>query len=786
VLDTYEEPKTYSRINSQESVTLSVQKRTGENIIRICDDVRDLLVDFEGNTPPGVTFTVALDESKDIRRMVADLNNNIISGFILVVIVIFLFMGLANSLFVAVAIPLSVLISFMVLYFSGITLNMVVLFSLILCVGMLVDNAVVIVENIYRHMQMGKNRIRASMDGAGEVAAAVTTSTLTTIAAFVSMIFWPGIIGEFMWFLPITVIVALSASLFIALVANPTLTSTLMNLKKGDHGSHIDAATGLPKKPGWLPSFYERILRKALKHKYLTIGTSFFMLFLIIVLYGFLGKGVEFFPDTDPNRATVNIKAPEGTSLDTTDALVKEIECCFGDYPDITHYISDVGSATDRFGGGMSTKSNRARISIDFIDRQLREENSRTVVEKVREQLKTLVGAEIEINKEEHGPPSGKPVNIEISGEDFATLGLLADDVKKAIKDTRGLVDLKDDYDRGRPEIRFTIDKEQASLLGFSTSSVARALRAAVNGIEAGTYRELDDEYDIIVRLPKNLRDDVNTLNNMLVPGPAGIQVPLSSLAEIEYTSGLGSIRRIDAKRVITVGSEVEGRLPIDVLNDVKVTLGEMELPEEYLITYTGQDEEQEKAKAFLSKAFMATIMLVFLVIVSQFNALTVPIIIMTSILLSLVGVLFGLIVTATPFGIIMTGIGVISLAGVVVNNSIVLMDTIVKNRRRGLDVFEATVLGGRTRLRPVLLTAVTTILGLLPLATGISFDFMSFSWEIGGESSQWWGPMAIAVVYGLAFATILTLIVVPALYLTFESMKIRIFGNSSIREVEP
>lgn len=785
VVDTFKEPKTYARLNSEESVSLSIQKRTGENIVRICDDIKAILADFRADAPRGVTFTVAFDESKDIRRILADLNNNIISGFILVVAVIFIFMGVANALFVAVAIPLSMLITFFILHFAGITLNMVVLFSLILVVGMLVDNAVVIVENIYRHMQMGKKRVRASMDGASEMAAPVIASTLTTIAAFVPLLFWTGIMGEFMWYLPVTVITALSASLFIALVANPTITSKFMRLKKKDHEVEFDEFTGLARKPGHIPIFYEKILRSALKYKKLTIFNSFALLIVIIFAYGFLGKGVEFFPDTDPNRANINVKTPEGTNLDTTDALVKEIECCFLEYPDITHYISSVGSATDRFGGGMSTKSNRATVSIDFIDRHLRERNSREVVEAVRHQLSTTVGAELEINKQEHGPPSGKPVNIEISGEEFDALGSLAEEVRKTIKDIPGLVDLKDDYDRGRPEIRFRVDKEQASLLGFSTGSVAMALRAAVNGVEAGAFREEDEEYDIVVRLPRELRDDVNVLGNMLIGGPGGIQVPLSTLTDIDYTSGLGSIRRIDSKRVITVESEVEGRLANDVLNDVKAAVAGMKLPNGYAVSYTGQDKEQKKAEAFLKRAFWITVLLIFLVIVTQFNALTAPVIIMTSVLLSLVGVLSGLIITRTPFGIIMTGIGVISLAGVVVNNAIVLMDTIVKYRKQGLDVLEATVTAGKTRLRPVMLTAITTILGLLPLATGVAFDFFSLSWEIGGESSQWWGPMAVAVVFGLAFATILTLIVVPSLYLAIESAKARLLGGPTPEEVK-
>ncbi len=783
VVDGYKEPKTHSRLNGKDTVTLSVQKKSGENIIGVCDGVKAILKEWADEQPPGLGATVAFDASKDIRRMVADLDNNIITGFILVVAVLFFFMGASNAFFVALAIPLSMLITFLILHWSGITLNMIVLFSLILTVGMVVDNAIVIVENMFRHYHMGKSRYQACLVGASEVGVPVLTSTLTTVVAFIPMLFWPGIVGKFMWYLPVTVMVSLSASFFIAVVVNPTLANRFMPKGTGK-GLEVDEETGLAAHPSHYVNRYEALLRLALRWKWWTIGNSFLLLVVIGVLYSFFGKGLQFFPDTDPSRATVNINAPDGTSLDTTDALARSVECCLTDSPDLVNVITDTGAATDRFGGGMSTKSNRARISIEFVDRALRKQSSRVTVEQIRKKLVDLVGAEVEIQKEEHGPPGGKPVNIEVSGKDFIVLGEIARKIRERIKDIPGLVDLKDDYERGRPEIRVTVNREKASLHGFSTYSAASAVRAAMNGVKAGTFREEKDEYDITVRLPKTRRDDVATLRNLVIAAPSGAQVPLSSIASVEYGAGFGSIRRIDARRVITVQSEVEGRLPAAVLADVKKALTASELPEDYTLSYTGEDKEQKKAQAFLSRAFLWALLLVFLVIVPQFNSIAVPLIIMTSVILSLAGVLFGLVVTGTPFGIIMTGIGVITLAGVVVNNAIVLLDAAMKNCQKGMPSLEAVVVAGKTRLRPVMLTAVTTILGLVPMATGISYDFINFAWDIGGESVQWWKPMAVAVIFGLAFATALTLVVVPALYMAFESIKLRLTGKPVFEEV--
>ncbi len=764
VVDGFKDVETISRYNGRPSVSLSVQKRAGENIVRICDEVRQLVDAASGRIPAGVELSVVFDESKDIRSMVADLENNIINALLLIVGVIFFFMGLVNSLFVALAVPFSMLISFAVLDALGYTLNIVVLFSLILALGMLVDNAIVIVENIYRHRQEGKDGVRAAMDGTSEVAWPVITSTATTLCAFMPMVFWPGIMGEFMSYLPRTLIITLSASLFVALVINPSICAAFMP-EPGARGGRADRDVTARLQPP-----YERLLGFAIDRPWGTLGLAFGFLAVIIVLYRVFGSGVLFFPEIEPNRAIINIDAPRGTALATTDgyALLAEEEaaCC----ENVDYVIADVGKGGQAvFVGGGSSRPDAAQVSVFFRQWEERTEKASATLERVRKNMVgRIVGAEVTVTEEQHGPPTGAPVNIEISGENFAALYRFATGVRKAIEDIPGIVDLKDDYDAGQPEIRVLVDKERASLLGISTADIAMTVRTAINGIEAGVYREADEEYDITVRLPERERGSLDAVRNLTVPDMAGNQVPLSTVARIEMASGLGSVRRIDQKRVVTVSSEVKGRLAEDVRREAESAVAALPVPRGVQVGFTGENVEQEESAAFLRRAFVIALLLIAMVLVTQFNSVAIPFIILFTVLLSLIGVLVGLLVTRTPFGIIMTGIGVISLAGVVVNNAIVLLDYIGKCRDRGLALRDALLVAGRTRLRPVLLTAITTIIGLLPMATGVNLNFRRLTVEIGSESSQWWNSLAVAVIFGLAFATVLTLVVVPTFYRVF------------------
>ena len=757
VHDTFEDRTSYARLDDRPSVTLAIKKRTGENIIAVADQVFALLEEAKTQLPPGVRLDVTLNQSKDIRRMVTELENNILTGLILVVAVLFLFLGLMNSLFVALAIPFSMLISFGVLSALGITLNMVVLFSLILALGMLVDNAIVIVENIYRHMQEGKDRISASRAGVAEVGWPVTTSTLTTLCAFTPMIFWPGIMGEFMKYLPITLIITLTSSLFVALVINPVICATFMRLSPRRQAK-------IAARDPWLLRRYERMLRFGLRWPGLTLSLSVLFLLLVGAAYSLFGHGVELFPDTEPNQAYIEIKAPEGTRLEVTDELVRQVEEVALWELDTRYVIGEVG-VSGSGNEGMEGQSHLGKVSLEFVDREERHEDSNQVLARIRHSLSSFVGAEIKVEKQEEGPPTGPPVNIEISGEEVATLAELSAKARELIKDVPGLVDLKDDLAKAKPEIRVRVDRVKAGLLGLSTADISRTVKAAISGSKLGVYREGKDEYDIVARLPESRRQHFADIESLLIPTASGAPIPLSTVARIEFGAGYGSIRHLNQKRVVTLSANTFGRNSNEVLAEVQQRLSQLELPSGYRIAFSGEQEEQQKAAAFLLKAFIGAIFLIALVLITQFNSVAQTGIVMTSVLLSLSGVFLGLMLTSTPFGIIMTGIGVVSLAGVVVNNAIVLIDYINQLRAGGMDLDQSLLRAGVVRFRPVLLTAVTTILGLLPMAVGVSFDFSTLSWEIGGESAQWWGPMAVAVIFGLGVATMLTLVVVPVLY---------------------
>ncbi len=497
------------------------------------------------------------------------------------------------------------------------------------------------------------------------------------------------------------------------------------------------------------------------------------------LLYGRFGHGIEFFPKSDPDSAMIYVRMPEGTSLDKTDEVARVIEKRLEKYDDIEHRVANVGSRPGGFFGGTATGSHLGRISIDFLEMEDRKQPSRLTLQQIRDEITDMSGVEIEVQEEQHGPPQEKPISIELSGEDFDVLAKLTREVKKRIENVKGIVDLRDNYEQARPELRFRVDRSRAALLDLSTITVGNFIKTAVLGWKVGTFRQGEDEYDITVRLAEEDRDDLREVLRLSVPGPDGQPIPLSTVATVEYESGLGSINREDQKRVVTVESEVEGRLPNDALAEVQEKLKDLRLPAGYTMDFTGQQEEQKEASDFLTKAFIVALFLIALVLVTQFNSVALSGIIMVSVILSLIGVFIGLLVTGTPFGIIMTGIGVISLAGVVVNNAIVLIDYIQILRKQGMPCREALARAGMVRLRPVLLTAVTTVLGLVPMAVGISFDFRELKLVVGSSSSQWWGPMAIAVIFGLGFATVLTLVVVPTMYLLIDSATQKIRGDN-------
>ncbi len=777
VLYSFKDRETISRLNGKESVTITIQKRTGENIIRVSDEVKQILKESQKNFPSGTEVNIIADLSRDIRMMVRELENNIIAGFILIIAVLMIIMGMRNSLFVAVAIPLSMLISFIVLGLINLTLNMVVLFSLILVVGMLVDNAIVIVENIYRHREEGSPGVKASLEATSEVAVPVIAATLTTVVAFAPMLFWPGIMGDFMSYLPKTIIIALTASLVVALMINPVICAYFMRVQpkkmKKDRLQTAKFYTSFRK--------FLHFVIGTRKWRFLTLLIMLTLFIITFIAYAFLGLGVEFFPDVEPNNIFIRVNGASGMNLETSDQIVKTIEDKVHGTTDMENFISNVGFQGELIGIGPESgaTSNKSQLIIDMREHEQRSQSSFITLEELREKMRSLGGADIETVKEEYGPPTGAPISIDVSGDDFDMLVKLSSQIQEKIKDIPGLVNLRDNYDEGKPEIIVHVDRILATLADLNTDEVASVIRTAINGTEASKYRVGDDEYDITVRLAPESRRSLDDLRSLIITEQdSGTSMPITAVATIELGVGPAAIVRKDLKRVITVEAEVvktKGRTENTIRNEAIAKLKDFPLPSGYKIAFTGQNVEQQESEEFLKGAFLVAILLIGLVLVTQFDSLVLPLTIMASVVLSLIGVLWGLIITRMPFGIIMTGIGVISLAGVVVNNAIVLCDFIRQLRDRGLSKNDAIVEASIIRFRPVVLTAVTTILGLIPLTTGVSFDFIDFKWTIGGEGSQWWGPMGVAVIFGLAFATILTLVVVPVTYHILDSISQRL-----------
>ncbi|UCF62861.1 MAG: efflux RND transporter permease subunit [bacterium] len=783
----YEDQTSYSRLDKEASVTLSIQKRSGENIIRIADEVKAILTSYEPKFPAKTNYVILADQSKEIRSMVNDLENNIIAGLLLVIAVLYFFMGARNGLLVGIAIPLSMLISFIVISMLGYTLNMIVLFSLILALGMLVDNAIVIVENIYRHHEEGKSLMKAAREASSEVALAVLTSTLTTLFAFSPLIFWPGIVGEFMSYLPITLIITLSSSLFVAFIFNPALSSSFMKL---------DAK--MKELPGdrllnRLIGQYEKTLTWALKNRWKTMGLTATAFLIMLILFGIFNHGVEFFPDLEPTQAWIKVEAPIGTRLETSDGIVREIEERIKDTPDMEHFVTEVGNVSDVFSFGLEGGTpHKSQVTIDFLEKHEREQNSFRTLDEVKHKVEGIPGARIDVTKPQEGPPTGSAVEIQIKGEDFKILENISSNIQRKIKDVEGLTELRDNFEQGKPELRIRIDREKAALLGLNTSHIASTIRTAINGTEASKYRLGQDEYDITVRFSESFRQSYTDLLNLTV-FHEGQHIPLANFAIIDFSSGLSNINHVDGDRVVTITADAFGRSSAEVLADVKDRLRDYQLPAEYTMSFAGQDTEQQAASEFLSRAFMIALLLIFFVLVTQFNSVSLPFVIMVSVFLSFFGVFFGLLITFKPFGIIMTGIGIISLAGVVVNNAIVLIDFIQQMRKRGVEKVDAIIQGGKMRLRPVILTAITTILGLIPLTTGINIDFIGLFKgdftkfiQFGAESSQWWSNMGVAVIFGLFFSTSFTLVIVPVLYDMLSDLETAVLRKLGQFEDEP
>jgi multidrug efflux pump len=824
----FKERESFARLDGNSVVTLSVTKRVGRNIIETADGVRAAIEEMQPNFPPTTVVKITSDMSEDVHEMVSSLENNIISGLILVVAVLLFALGIRNASFVGIAIPLSMLLSFSVIQLSGITMNFIVLFSLILALGMLVDNAIVIVENIYRFRERGYDRKEAAKLATGEVAMPVIAATATTLAAFTPLAFWPGIVGEFMSYLPVTLIITLSSSLFVAIVINPTLCSLFMR-PEGEGGPGLTRemkwaamiAVGLAfviaawSRPltafllalsvvllyalhhyvlapaaHWIQTVslpatlrrYERVLRWSLAHRWRVMGSAVLVMVISVAAFQMFSEGVVFFPeDIPPSTVWVQVEAPTGTRAAVTDGIVRRIEGELGAFPERGEFetvVSTAGSSSgDWIFGGSGTHV--GTVAVNFVDFEDRERSSFETLEDMRNTIGSgIAGADIVVEKPQEGPPTGLPVNIEIIGEDAGLLKRLGDEVVTILSNSAvapKLEGLESDMADARPELTVEVDRERAQLFGVNTQKIGFTVRSAINGVEAGEFRDGEDEYDIVVRLAEPYRRDLNSLADLTVVNDDGSQVPLPSVASWSVNESFSGINRKDLDRVVTVSSDVRSGYNANaVLAEVQAELADLAggLPSGYELRYTGQQQEQQEASAFLLGAFFTALLLIAFILISQFDSVLRPLIILSSVILSTVGVLIDLLVFRMPFGIIMSGVGVISLAGVVVNNAIVLLDYIrILRERDGLSWTESLVRGGMTRFRPVTLTAITTVMGLIPLAIGLNIDFYglygslepNFYW--GGESAAWWAPMAIAVICGLTFATVLTLILVPVMH---------------------
>ena len=789
----FEDRKSFARLNDEQVVSLPIKKRAGENLVRIAGDVKELIRKYEGKLPKGVSIQVTNDQSIMIEERVYELENSIMTGMFLVVLVLFMFFGVKNALLISTSIPLSMFMGFIVLSLMGITLNFVVLFALVLVLGIVVDDAIVVIENIYRHQQeYGENLIMAAKKATSEVAVPVTTATLTTIAAFLPLLFWPGVVGDFMSYLPITLIATMLSSLLVAFVISPVQGSVFINYRKEiakakfnlEHPSlwrkynpftiiyHWVDEKFFPAAQGQ----YVGALGWTLKHKKKTIFGSFALLIVVIVLFGMFNSGVEFFPNTQPSQLTVQITTPPGTPLEVTNDITKIVERkmqSLEGYGDIEFRVTSVGASNNPFDFGGSSISNKSNYALSMFPKNERGQSSFETLDEIRTSTAHVAGADVKVEVQQMGPPVGEAVNIEIAGDNFTQLRALSTAIQDEIRDIPGLVDLDDDYNAGKPEVQVIVDREKAAMLEMTTAQIGSTVRTAVNGSEAAKFRVGEDEYKITVRLREDQRqtpEDIQNLNITFMNRRGQLlSVPLTSVAQVVRTTGLTDIRRKDYKRVVTITADAQGRLANDVLTDVKTRLASFNMPSGYSIDFAGEQKEQEEAASFLMRALLVTVFLIFLLMVSEFNSIKVPFVIMISVLLSMIGVLIGLLVTGEPFGIIMTGVGVIALAGIVVKNAIVLLDFAKQKVQEGMPLEEALLEAGRTRLRPVVLTAVSTILGVVPLATGIDIDWRKFELVVGAESSDFWRGLGIAIISGLSISTFLTLVVIPTMYAYLE-----------------
>ena len=865
------EPTTFAREYGEPVVMLDIKKRSGKNMIQAIDDIKEI-IEYEQETylPDNLHISYSNDQSTTTENMVDDLVNNIIFGVILVVLVLMFFLGFRNALFVGFAIPLSMFLSFIILSSIGFTLNTMVLFALVMGLGMLVDNGIVVVENVYSLMDQGMPRLKAAKQGVGEIAWPIIASTATTLAAFFPLGLWPGTIGKFMIYFPITLSIVLGSSLFVALIINSMLTSQFMKTeekeltkKKLIRWSAILAGVGIllliagyVMDMGALRAFgnlailsalllwaykyflspfvdyfqfkalknletrYEQTLKFSLRGKnaYLVFFGTLLLLILSFVLVGIVKPKVLFFPENQPNQIITYIEYPEGTDIRKTNELTKKVEQRIYDliekYEDEDGYnfmvesaIAQVGQGagnpqTD--GGQQNEMPHKGKVTLTMREfKERRGVKSSHVLSEVRDAVQGFPGASIIVEKDAAGPPTGYPINLELRGDDYEQMLMEAEKLREKINELNipGIEELNIDVNKSKPELNVTVDRVKAGQLGVSSATVGQTLRRAIYGEEISTFKEGDEDYEINVRFNEDFRYDENALFNQPITFKNQntgeiVQVPVSSVTKKDLTSAFSSIKRKDLKRVITIYSNVlEGYNGNAIVEQLQNELQSYELPKNMELKFTGEQEKQDENMAFLLNALLIGLGGILLILVAQFNSIPKPLIILMAVFLSLGGVFLGMVVFQMDFIIIMTMMGIISLAGIVVNNAIVLVDytqILIDRKKASLGLNEHDVLtkkqyftviveGGKSRLRPVLLTAITTVLGLIPLAIGFNIDFFTLFTDydpqiyFGGDNVIFWGPLAWTVIFGLIFATFLTLVVVPAMLYLVNRARVKI-----------
>ena len=854
------------------AVMLDVKKRGGKNLIQAANAIQQIVLEAQQNDiPEDIEVTISNDTSAITINQVNDLVNNILFGVILVVTVLTFFLGFRNALFVGFAIPMSMFISFFVLQTLGYTMNTMVLFALVMGLGMLVDNGIVVVENVYRLIEKeGMSRVEAAKKGVSEIAFPIIISTATTVAAFVPLGLWPGIMGQFMIYFPITLSVVLGSSLVVAIFFNSMLVSQFMDVEEKNLslkklvrltlillgfglflfliggpirglGSLLIVLAGLfwayryfikdlsfrfrTRFLVWLENRYERILRFAMRGRnaYLFVFGTVLLLVFSFVMVGISQPKVEFFPDNEPTQIIAYIEYPQGTDIEKTDLITKEIEkeviaavnapkYMDADYNFMVEsLVSQVGAGAGNpqtEGGSEAEMPHRGKITATMREFKFRRGlSSEALRSEIQQQLTgKFAGVSISVEKDQAGPPLGYPINIEISGDDYASLIETAENMRNFIIDMNiaGIEELKVDVNRNKPGMKVAVDRKKAGELGVSAGQVGYQLRQALFGEKAGIYKKDGEDYDINVRFQSEDRYNNSALfnQNITFSDMASGRIkslPVASVVQTQNTSGYSAIKHRNLDRVVTVYSAIlPGYNAAEIVNQIKAQIDGFNIPSEMRFRFTGEIEEQEENMAFLSRALLYALFLILVLLVLQFNSVSKPLIILFSIFMSFTGVFLGLVFFNMTFVIIMTMMGIISLAGIVVNNSVVLLDytQLLLDRRRqnhGLskdellpksEIFEAIVNGGKARLRPVLLTAITTVLGLIPLAVGLNINFFSLFSNgdpqiyIGGDNVIFWGPLAWTVIFGLTFATFLTLIIVPVAFYLSKRAAIRMSGK--------